>query len=842
MADRLEPYRDLRTILAGVEKPGRYTGGEYGAIHKDPQSRLRIAVSYPDMYEIGMSNLSVRLIYGLLNALPDVVCERVFAPAPDFEAELRRHGIPLYSLESGTPLSLFDVVGFSVGYELTFTNLLNILDLGGIPLRCRERGDGDPIVVAGGPAVTNPVPFGAFVDAVFIGEIEGEGIDALTEIAAMKRRGARRGDLLEQLAGKPFVWHAGKSAPVRRVLWRGFGGPAGGGPGASSQSAQPQVPFPVPSLRTVQDHGVVEIMRGCPNGCRFCHAGIFYRPFRLKDPEAVVREVEAQVRACGYREVTLSSLSTGDYPGIEELVRFLNTRYQADRVSFSLPSLRINSVALTLLSEISAVRKSGLTFAVETPLEEWQRGINKLAPLQRTAEVLREARERGWRLAKFYFMLGLPSSQGEEEVEPILEFLAALKRQSSLALNVNVSSFIPKPHTPFQWAAQLGEEAALERLTALKRGLSRMGINAHYHSPFLSLLEGMISRGDERAGELVYRGFRAGARFDSWEELVQWELWRRLFEEADWEVERETCRARDLEEQLPWSCVSLGVTDAFLKREYGKALRGELTSACAADCSHHCGVCAGDTAVRTLGGGGASREELEARLAEGEAAVPAGEHRPLLFAFSKTGSAAFLAHLDVVQILERALVRAGYRAAFSEGFNPKPRLEVAQPLSLGIEAEEEIAQVELQNLDGEESFLERVGQALPEGFRVVRARALPPWRPGEKKHSLMSLYAGAEYRVSHESPEELARVRRALSEDRRGLDVRLTPVSGDHQSIVLRLEQREKVSANVLRLLESAGIERPLQCGFSVIRTQLLARTDSNEPAASYFELELLSG
>jgi len=705
---RIDPVRDLRGAFGRVQKPGRYVGGEFGAIVK-LEAALTVAISYPDLYEIGMSNAAVKLIYGLLNRLEGVCCERVFAPAPDFEAELRAGGIPLYSLETGRPLADFDILGFSLGYELTLTNLLAILEMGGIRLEAEGRGEKGPIVIAGGPATTNPAPYGPFVDCLFIGEAEGWIEPVFGELARMKGRGSGRGDMLEFLRRDPCIWHAGKRGPVRRALWRGFA------------RAVSDTRFPVPSLRVVQDHGTVEIMRGCPNSCRFCHAAAFYRPCRQKSSAAIREETRALVQEAGYRQITLSSLSSGDYRGIHGLVGEMNALYAPLKVSFSLPSLRVDSLGLQILAEISEVRKSGLTFAVETARPEWQAAVRKTAGLEKVIAIMHEAKSQGWRAAKFYFMVGLPASFTEEESSSIVEYLRAVRAATGMSLNVNVASFIPKPHTPYEREAQLAEGEALVRIMAVVKGLKLDGFKVGYHAPFLSLLEGVVSRGDRRAGMLSLAAYRRGARLDAWEEHFRSDIWRAVIAEAGWDVMGETCRRREPNESLPWEQIGLSlsrssISDGPMGEEV--PLAGLLYAAPAP---------VGSSAAAAAG-------------------APVGMPLRLLFSFRKEGLAAFISHLDLMTVFERALLRAGVRASFTEGFNPKPRLEFASPLGLGIESEEEIAAVILSSREQSEGFRARMNRALPSGIAVTRAE-LAVEIPGKKRRSLMSLYWGSEYRV-----------------------------------------------------------------------------------------------
>jgi len=799
---------DFETVLAPilplVQMPGRYTGGEYGSIEaletayvetettfgKAAPEEVLVAVAFPDLYEIGMSNLAIKLLYRELNRFDGVRCERVFSPAPDFEEELKSRGIPLFSLESGIPLRDFDLLGVSVGYELAATNILTLLELGGIPIDRGERGDNDPLVIAGGPALTNPAPFAGFFDGIYVGEGEEIYHDLVSMLKKMKAEGAGRDERMDFLRSHPSVWtqeNLRKGTKAVRSLWREF-------------DSYREGMMPVPNVDVVQDHGVVEIMRGCPNGCRFCHAGILYRPYRRKSYETIIREVDFLIHRLGYREITLSSLSSGDFSGLGPLVRYLNRRYAAMGVSFALPSLRIDSFTLPLLQEISHVRKSGLTFAVETPKEQWQKRVNKPVPLEKVAGILEEARRRGWNMAKFYFMIGLPpqiyagcednggfaaaeSSTAEVneerdetscEANAIVEYLSEVRGRSGFKINANIGTFIPKPHTPYQWSRQLDEESSLARIRMIRDAFKRSPVRIAYHSPFISLLEGVISRGDERVGELIVDAYRRGARLDAWEEHLSVELWREVFRDADWDVEAETCRARSPEETLPWDSVDLGVSREFLFDEWQKSESGETSGACAFPCGHHCGVCVyglkpEEGADELPDDEFAEEPKMAEELRMAEQAEPAAskggqaEGRWFLFEFRKKGRARFLSHINIMTIFERSFQRAGVLLEYTRGYNPKPRIEFAHPLSLGIESEAEICRAKISSRNsgskitsaadttGEispEELLRRLEGVFPEGIRVTRICEISPELSRGKGKSLMSRYAGSVFHIS----------------------------------------------------------------------------------------------
>ena len=820
----VNPLTDIGSALLTVEKPSRYLGGEANSVRKFDNTLLSVALCFPDLYEIGMSNNAMGILYSGLNAMPGVRAERVFAPAPDFELLLEERGFPLYTLETGMSIADVDILGISLGYELAATSVITILKSGRIPIRAIDRDEKDPIVIVGGPAATNPHPFATFIDIAFIGEAEAGFFDLAEELSDLKRSGAQRADLLDRFRQVEAVWFPNQEIlsgkRVLRAVFHGF-------------SLNPVLnALPLPTVKIVQDHGTVEIMRGCPNGCRFCHAGFFYRPQRLKPYEVIRSEVESLIMHGGYREITLSSLSSGDYPCIGELLDRLNAEWGPRHVSFQLPSLKINSFTLPIVRKLAEVRKSGLTFAIETPINEWQLKINKDVSFEKTVKILEEARNAGFKQAKFYFMIGLPvPGRGVGEAEAILDFFARIRSQINIQINVNVGTFVPKPHTPFQWSPQLREEEALETINFIRNGLRKYkNVKFSYHSPFNSLIEGIIARGDERVGELILSAHRNGARMDAWEEHFDRELWRAVISEADWPVINESCSPKSEKTPLIWDDIGMRVSKPFLWREFCKSLSGDPTSACVENCTEHCGSCSDEIKVLAT-----SDQVIEVNI---QTEIQEKKQKPLVrlvFRYSKTLGASFMQHLSIVDAIARAFQLSGLPVCFSEGFNPMPRFETSQPTPIAVESRCEFASIILYEEVDTTVFLSKLNNCLPIGLIIEEARYFHIIE-GKKQRTIGSLEWGSEYEVySLESPNNTSIYQNIREMVTTHLVPGLSIESNASGGVLIRLPIPSNKDYSLLKILEYCSETRPIQMAFKIIRTQLYATIDDARVPISFF-------
>ncbi|MBQ6466127.1 MAG: TIGR03960 family B12-binding radical SAM protein [Oscillospiraceae bacterium] len=594
----------LRRILPRVQKPARYTGGEVNQILKDKTAvDLRLAFCFPDTYEIGMSNLGMSILYHTMNSLPFVWCERCFAPWGDMYAEMKREGVPLYALESGDPLSDFDALAFSIGYEMAYTTVLDMLDMAGLPLRTADRPDLLPLVFAGGTAAVNAEPMAPFIDLFVVGEGEEMNNELLTLLREAKLGGWQKREFLARAAQIPGVY----VPSLYEISYHEDGTVAAITPrdGAPEKVVKRIVedldaaPYPtkpiVPSTEVVHDRVSLELFRGCVRGCRFCQAGYVYRPIRAKKPETLIRQGIETLKNTGYQDVTLLSLSTSDYRPLPELCDGLLDYCEPRSIGLSLPSLRADNFSMEIMEKLQKVRKSGLTFAVEGGSQRLRDAINKNVTEEDLLNTCRIAFAGGWNSVKLYYMLGLPTETDEDIVgiakmaDAVLHCwrLYAKNKNRGVKITISTSCFIPKPHSPFQWEAQISIEEYLRRVNLLRSSITARNVTYNWHDAETSLIEAVLSRGDRRVADAIEAVWRDGGRLDAWTDYFSFERWMKAFAATGIDPAFYAGRERPSDELLPWDMIDVGVRKAHLVRERERAYRSELTP----DCRHQCAAC-----------------------------------------------------------------------------------------------------------------------------------------------------------------------------------------------------------------------------------------------------------
>ena len=762
------------SILQSVEKPARYTGSEWNAVIKDHANvQCTFALALPDVYEVGMSNLGLAILYEILNSRTDIAAERVYAPWTDMEAIMREQKIPLYSLETKTEIKTFSFLGFSLQYEMIYSNVLNMLDLAGIPLHAEDRTLDDPFVVGGGPCVYNVEPIAAFFDFFVI----GEGEEVITEICdvyeAWKAEGCpdgRRG-YLKRLLDVPgiyvpsfyedtydedgrFLSLVPTDAAAKPVIYKRV---------VKDMDQVKSVEHPVvPYMNIVHNRIMLELFRGCSRGCRFCQAGICYRPARERTEEHLREMARGLVDVSGYDEMSLTSLSSADYSCLGRLVDDLMDEFRHENVSFSLPSLRIDSFSIDLAHKMQQVRKSGLTFAPEAGTQRLRDVINKGVTEENLLTACGAAFRQGWKQVKLYFMMGLPTETDADVIgianlaKKVVDLYTEIKGKRGVKVTISVACFVPKPYTPFQWFGQVPLAEFERRQQLLKEHITDRAITFNYHDARLSVIEGAFARGDRRLARVLEQAWNDGAKFDGWSDLFQNDIWHEAFQKCGLFIRDYAERTRTFDEPLPWEVTSPGATKDFFLREWQKAMAAELTEDCRRGKCSACGICP-TLGVHVID----YKKQEEARGNVPLAKVPEpvqpgdGSKQPTVYWYrariTKGTDVRFLSHLEYVDAFNKAFERAKLPMAYSEGFHPHMRIAFGSALAVGVSSEAEYMDFALRKELCQPEVFDRLQAQLPPGIRILKLKEL------KGKHiALMNLADEASYRIRVPLHEELA--------------------------------------------------------------------------------------
>ncbi|MDD3050073.1 MAG: TIGR03960 family B12-binding radical SAM protein, partial [Candidatus Cloacimonetes bacterium] len=698
---------DYADILASVNKPSRYINHEINAyLNKPTSDKINFCFAFPDVYEIGISHLGLKILYTIINNANDATADRVYAPWPDFSEVLQKSGRPLFSVEHKLPLKNFDVIGFTLQSELTFTNVLFILDLSGISLLSTERTSEDPIIISGGPAISNPEPMADFFDAILI----GDGEEAILEIkdAMQKTKNKTRFEKLSALSEIEGLFvpqiHSSKESntEAKRINIRKFSD--------FDNMEYTHLNQLIPWQQATHNRYVAEIMRGCSRGCRFCHAGMFYRPVRERSPEKMLPQIIEEVKKYGWEEVALSSLSSSDYTCIKPLIFSLYNSLKQSEVNLSLPSLRVDSLDEDLIKMMNSLNQRNLTIAPEAGSQRLRDIINKNLSEEEILKGIEIAVENGWNVVKLYFMIGLPFEE-QQDIEAILDLINKIIQISrkKLQINITLSPFVPKPFTPFQWAAMLDAETILERVRYIKQSLKRYRfIKVSYHEIESSLLEAIISRGDHQVGELILKAYKNGARFDGWNEYFNFEVWKKSAEQINLDLSTYTAEL-SVNSHLPWDYVNLRISKQFLLSEWEKAKSASTTPDCRISECTNCGVC--NSELKNV----FASTTLTADISESSAKETA-DYFPGFFYrvfYSKMGNMQFVSYLDLMRMIYRIVRASELPIIYSQGFNPHPRITFGPPLSIGIQGEKEYFDVEISKYYTSEKIESIFSKILP---------------------------------------------------------------------------------------------------------------------------------
>ncbi len=727
----------MKKLLPLLPRPTRYLGSEWGTVHRDPKKvRAHIAIGFPDLYEIGMSYLGQKILYEIVNKREDFYAERAYVPCEETAAIMREHGELLATMESDTPLKDIDALGISLTHELCYTNVLYMLDLSGIPLNSADRDDSSPLVIAGGGACFNAEPVAQFFDVVMLGDGEEAIIDVMDVIADCKEKGLGRKGKLEALSKLPGIYIPEFFDPenpgdffVEKAVVEDF---------------EP-IPFPkdqiLPYGQAIHDRLTMEIARGCTRGCRFCQAGIIYRPVRERTPETLTSTLMEGLDRTGYEETSFLSLSTGDYSALDTLFAKSFDYCAAEQISISLPSLRVGSLSNPIMERISTIRRTGATLAPEAGSQRMRDVINKGITEEALLEHALMLYNNGWQNIKLYFMIGLPT-ETFEDLDAILDLCikvrdVAGRHIKKLNITAAVSPFVPKPHTPFQWERQISLDEISERLDYMREKFNmQKRIKLKSHIPRMTFLEGIFSRGDRRLGPVVEKAYKKGALFSSWKDHLNLEPYLEAMAEEGLDPQEYT-GARDLEARLPWDHLSCGVSKKFLLTERKRSHAEKITPDCRYDTCRNCGVCEFEGRKSLLRQQAQTKEirprmVFETRDQTGEVPPFVQEEKPDLGAkgshfrlwYTKTGTTAYLSQLDLQPVIERAMRRAGLPLTFSQGFHPMPRMSFGRALPVGVESLKEWMNIMLRTKISAKELVDRFNEQMPMGLKVVGADPL----------------------------------------------------------------------------------------------------------------------
>lgn len=723
------PLTTIQDILPLVDKPSRYLGTEVNSCKKDlSKVQLKIALAFPDLYEIGTSHFGMQILYHILNQRRNIAAERVFSPAEDMELLLRSSRMPLTSLESQYPLHQFDIIGFSLLYELNYTNILTILDLAGVPFYASQRTDSDPLIIAGGPCVSNPEPVADFFDAIVI----GDGENVILEMADIRIQMESDGGLDKRALLKKWSQLEGVYVPsafqvtynemghqiARPLKETGQGTVKRAIVSDLNQALFPDRPV-VPYGKPVHDRLRLEISRGCTRGCRFCQAGMIYRPVRERSMDSVMDLTDRCLQNTGYEDLSLLSLSTGDFTGISPLINTLMHEFSSRHISVSLPSFRAGTLEPALMQTIKKVRKTGFTIAPEAGSQRLRDVINKNITTDEIIATVQDAFSAGWRVIKLYFMIGLPT-ETQADIQGIVDLVKILRKIKGSngrygKLNVSVATFIPKPHTPFQWATQLPLEESRSRIEWLRAKLRLPGVTFKWQNPEVSFLEGLWARGDRRLSRLLVNAYENGCRFDGWSDRFKFDVWQECIVESQVDVDFFTRRPKDLEEPLPWDHIDIRVEKAFLIEEWQGAQKGARTEDCRWHSCQQCGVCDFETIAPHFFEAATEKEPLG--IGRPDTAQQTAFKKLKVF-YSKKGDARFFGHLELVNIINRAFRRAGVELAYSKGFHPKPKISFDDPLPMGMEGAHEFFFISVNKDMVCDELVRKTNLELPEGLVI----------------------------------------------------------------------------------------------------------------------------